>query len=213
MIVESVTVGPFEENCYLVLDAASRRAILIDPGENDPRIARMVKDSDATLEAIWLTHAHLDHIGGIAAVLREWKVPVFMHPLDREIFERGAEIAAEYQVAFEQPPSPDRELAEGDVMELGALRFEVLHVPGHAPGHVAFHGHGMLFGGDVLFAGSVGRTDLELCNPAHLEQSLERLASLPPATQVFAGHGPATTIGEELRTNPFLTRIARAAHR
>jgi hydroxyacylglutathione hydrolase len=213
MIVSSVTVGPFEENCYLIVDADSQRAILVDPGENDPRIMRMVKSSGAKLEAIWLTHAHLDHIGGIAAVLREWNVPVYMHPLDREIFDRGAEIAVEYEVAFEQPPAPDRELAEGDVLELGALRFDVLHVPGHAPGHVAFHGHGMLFGGDVLFAGSVGRTDLELCNPAHLEQSLERLATLSPDTHVFAGHGPATTIGEELRTNPFLTRIARAARR
>jgi glyoxylase-like metal-dependent hydrolase (beta-lactamase superfamily II) len=211
MIVSSVTVGPFEENCYLVMDAASRRAVLIDPGENDPAIARMVRESGAKLEAIWLTHAHVDHIGGIAAVLREWNVPVHLHPLDRVIFDHGAAIARQYQVAFEPPPAPDCELAEGDELEVGTLVFDVLHVPGHAPGHVAFHGHGVLFGGDVLFAGSVGRTDLELCSPAHLEQSLATLATLPPETQVLAGHGPPTTIGQELRTNPFLTGAARIA--
>ena len=213
MIVSSVTVGPFEENTYLVMDADSRRAILIDPGENDPRIVQMVKDAGATLDAIWLTHAHIDHIGGIGAVLREWKVPVYMHPLDLPVFEHGAQIAADYQVSFEQPPAPDRELAEGDVLTVGGLRFDVLHVPGHAPGHVAFCGHGIVFGGDVLFAGAIGRTDFPLCNPAHLERSLERFAALPPETQVYAGHGEPTTIGEELRTNPFLNGVARIVRR
>ena len=132
--------------------------------------------------AIWITHAHLDHIGGIAAVLREWKVPVYLHPLDRPLYDRGAQQAAAYGIPFESPPAPDRELAEGDELALGALRFGVMHLPGHAPGHVAFYGHGMLFSGDVLFAGSIGRTDLPLSNPAHLERSLERLATLPPET-------------------------------
>ena len=211
--VSSITVGPFEENTYLVVDGDSRRAVLIDPGDEGARIVQLVKDSGATLEAIWLTHAHIDHVGGIAAVLREWPVPVHMHPLDTEIFEHGTEVAAQYGVPFEQPPAPDRELAEGDVLQLGGLRFDVLHVPGHSPGHVAFHGHGALFGGDVLFAGTVGRTDLPLCDPDELGRSLERLATLPPDTQVYAGHGERTTIGEELRTNPFLTGMARTVRR
>lgn len=213
MIVSSVTVGPFAENCHLVMDEDSRRAVLVDPGDEGARIVHMVKAAGATLEAIWLTHAHLDHIGGIAAVLREWSVPVHLHPLDRPLYDRGAQQAAAYGVPFEQPPAPDRDLAEGDALELGALRFDVLHVPGHAPGHVAFHGHGLLFGGDVLFAGSIGRTDLPMSNPSDLERSLERLATLPPETQLYAGHGPSTTIGEELRANPFLTGIARIARR
>ena len=105
------------------------------------------------------------------------------------------------------------ELAEGDLLALGALRFTVLHLPGHSPGHVAFLGDGRLFSGDVLFAGSIGRTDLPLSNPAQLERSLARLAALPPETLVYAGHGPDTTIGEEVRTNPFLTGVARVARR
>ncbi len=213
MIVSSVTVGPFAENTHLLVEEETGHAVLVDPGDEGERLVREVKSAGAKLKAIWLTHAHLDHIGGIAEVLRAWQVPVYLHPLDRPLFDRGAQQAATYGVPFEQPPAPDRELAEGDVLELGALRFDVLHLPGHAPGHVAFHGHGMLFSGDVLFAGSIGRTDLPMSNPAHLERSLERLSSLPPETQVFSGHGPDTTIGEELRSNPFLTGVARIARR
>lgn len=216
MIVSSFTVGPFEENTYLLVEAASHRAVLVDPGDEGARLVREVKAAGAQLDAIWLTHAHIDHIGGIAAVLREWPVPVYLHPLDRRLYDDGTKHAAVYEVPFEQPPAPDRELAEGQAVELGDLRFDVLHLPGHSPGHVAFHGYGMLFGGDVLFAGSVGRTDLPFSEPAQLERSLARLATLPPETRVYAGHGPNTTIGAELRTNPFMTgavRIAGAARR
>jgi hydroxyacylglutathione hydrolase len=213
MIVSTITVGPFAENCHLLVDDESRTAVLVDPGDEGRRIVDAVRGAGAKLQAIWLTHAHLDHIGGIAAVLREWTVPVHLHPLDRPLYDRGAQQAAAFGIPFESPPAPDLELAEGDLVALGAHRFTVLHLPGHAPGHVAFLGHGLLFSGDVLFAGSVGRSDLPLSNPAQLERSLARLASLPPETLVHAGHGPNTTIGEELQTNPFLTGVARVARR
>lgn len=213
MIVSSFTVGPFAENSYLLMEEESGLAVLVDPGDEGARLVSEVKAAGAKLQGIWLTHAHLDHIGGIAEVLRAWKVPVHLHPLDRPLYEKGAQQAAAYGVPFEQPPAPDRELADGDVLELGALRFDVLHVPGHAPGHVAFHGHGMLFGGDVLFAGSIGRTDLPMSNPADLQRSLERLATLRPETQLYAGHGESTTIGEELRSNPFMNGVARIVRR
>jgi len=207
------TVGAFQENSYLVVDPSTQRAALVDPGAEAEQLVEMVRASRATLEAIWLTHAHIDHIGAIAAIKRIWDVPVHMHPADRPLFDRGAMQAAVYGLPFEEPPAPERELAEGDILQLGALRFGVLHMPGHAPGHVVFVTDGHLIGGDLLFAGSIGRTDLPFSDPDHMSESLERVIMLPDETVVYPGHGPTTAIGRERATNPFLTGVARVVRR
>ena len=207
MKVEWVTVGAFQENCYLVVDEPSGKAILVDPGDEGGRIVRMVKQAGVELQAIWLSHAHLDHIGAVTAVRREYNVPVLLHPDDLVIYRRGAQAAAAYGLRFEQPADPDGTLAHGQILQLGESRFEVHHTPGHAPGHVVFLGGGVMLGGDLLFAGSIGRTDLPLCNPAAMEASLASVAAFDPDTVVYPGHGPATTIGEELATNPFLAGV------
>jgi len=207
------TVGAFQENSYLVLDPASQRAVLVDPGAEADALIEMVRASGATLEAIWLTHAHIDHIGAIADVKRLWDVPIYLHPADQPLYDRGAMQAAVYGIPFEQPPAPDRTLAEGDIVTVGSLDFDVLHVPGHAPGHVAFVREGHMVGGDLLFAGSIGRTDLPLANPDHMMESLERVAGLPEETIVYPGHGPTTSIGRERATNPFLNGVARVVRR
>jgi glyoxylase-like metal-dependent hydrolase (beta-lactamase superfamily II) len=169
----------------------------------------MLERAGTTLEAIWLTHAHLDHIGAVAALKRRWDVPVYLHPLDEPLYAMAWRQAQLYGLAFEQPAPPDRALGDGDVMHLGRLRFHVMHAPGHAPGHVVFHGHGVVFAGDCLFAGSIGRTDLPLSNPRDLAASLDRIVALPEDTVVYPGHGPATSIRAELSSNPFLTGVAR----
>ena len=202
-------VGAFDETCWLVLDPATSRAVLVDPGAEGERLVRAVEASGATLDAIWLTHAHVDHVLGIAAVKRVWDVPIYMHPLDRPVFDRTELMAQMFGLPFDQPPLPERELAEGDVLTLGPLSFDVMHTPGHAPGHVTIHGHGVAFVGDCLFRGSVGRVDLPFCVPQDLTRSLERIAALPDDTVVHPGHGPETTIGHERRTNPFLNGGAR----
>ena len=215
MKIEQRTVGVFEENCYLVIDDETRRAVLVDPGDESDRIVEMVRAAGVTLDAIWLTHAHIDHIGAVAAVVREFGVPVFLHPLDLPYYTQlSARAAVMYGIDFEQPDGPDRALADGDTLECGTLRFDVMHVPGHAPGLVAFTGHGVSFGGDLLFAGSIGRTDLPLGSPADMTASLARYTNaLADAIVVHPGHGPATTIGQEKRTNPFLLGAARLVRR
>lgn len=208
------TVGPFEENCYLVVDAAASRSVLVDPGDEGERLVAMIRDSGTTLDAIWLTHAHIDHIGAINVVRREYPVPVRLHPLDLPFYESLSARAAEmYRVPWDQPDVATTPVDEGDVLTCGALEFTVMHVPGHAPGHVSYNGSGIALSGDLLFAGSIGRTDLPLADPYAMDASLERFATLPASTHVYPGHGPATTIGRELETNPFLTGRARALKR
>ena len=205
-----MTVGPFEENCYLVVDEQAQRAVLVDPGDEASRIIRLVRDSGAALDAIWLTHAHIDHIGAVAAVKREWDVPVYLHPADAPLYAAGARQAAFYGLDFEQPDPPDRELAHGDRVRVGDLEFDVMHTPGHAPGLVVFHGNGVALAGDLLFAGSIGRTDLPLSNPVDMEASLLRIMSeLRDDVVVHPGHGPSTSIGRERMINPFVNGQAR----
>ena len=214
MKIDVRTVGPFEENCYLVVDETTGRAVLIDPGDDGEQIVEMVGASGATLDEIWLTHAHIDHIGAINAVRRSYPVPVRLHPLDLPYYDQlSARAAQMYRVPWDQPDVTPVPIAEGDVVRCGALEFTVMHLPGHAAGHVSYNGHGVAMSGDLLFAGSIGRTDLPLSDPYAMDKSLERFSTLKAATHVYPGHGPATTIGRELETNPFLSGRARALKR
>ena len=213
MKVAMRTVGAFQENAYLIIDEVANRAVLVDPGAEPENLIALVHATGAVLDAIWLTHAHLDHIGAIAGVRREWKVPVHLHPADLPLFRRGASQAASYGLAFEQPEDPEFELSDGSRLNVGSLAFDVTHVPGHSPGHVVFRHGETVFGGDLLFAGSIGRTDLPLSDPARMEESLVRICELDDATVLHPGHGPSTTIGRERATNGFLTAAAHVVKR
>ncbi|HEX2721327.1 MAG TPA: MBL fold metallo-hydrolase [Gemmatimonadaceae bacterium] len=209
MIVTQISVGAFQENCYVVSDGDSPDAAIVDPGAEPDRIIREVEKLNLTPVAIWITHAHVDHIGAIAPLKRRWEVPVYLHPLDEPLYRVGGRQAQLYGIPYEEPPPPDESFVDGATLPLGRLQLMVMHAPGHAPGHVILHGHGNALVGDCLFAGSIGRTDLPFSNPAHLEASLRRIAALPADTIVHPGHGVTTTIGEERLSNPFLNGMAR----
>ena len=202
--VVAFETGPLLENAWLVIDRDSREAAMVDPGDDGERLIGGVEQAGATLRAIWLTHAHFDHVGAVKALREYFNVPVYLHEADVPMFEAGPFQAASYGLPFDGDEVPAERFFEGQGLRLGELSFQVMHTPGHSPGHVTVHGHGVALVGDCLFAGSIGRTDLPLGNAGELGRSLLRIVALPPQTRVLPGHGPATTVGDELLSNPYI---------
>jgi len=207
MIVESLLVGPFQENTYVVGDEATGEGVLIDPGDEAARIALAVERTGLEISRILITHAHIDHVGAVAGLAEEYACPVFMHAEAEPMLRALPQQALMMGMRFGKVPTVDGYIADEQEIEVGGLRLRALYTPGHAPGHLAFHvaEEGVVFAGDALFAGSIGRTDLPGGSMEGLLRSIEeRLLVLPDETRVLSGHGPETTIGAEKATNPFL---------
>jgi hydroxyacylglutathione hydrolase len=209
MILEMLTVGPFQENCYVIGDEETGAGALIDPGDEAARIALAVEQTGLDIGQIIVTHAHIDHVGAVAALADEYACPVLMHAEAGPMLQQLPTQAMMMGLRFGKVPTVDRHIEDEDVIDVGDLRLRSLYTPGHAPGHLAFYlaDEGLVLSGDALFAGSVGRTDLFGGDMDLLMRSIyERLLTLPDETRVLSGHGPETTIGEEQATNPFLGR-------
>ncbi len=206
MIIRALTVGLIQTNCYVVGCEETKNGVIIDPGGDPELILAEVKRHGLTIRYVLNTHAHFDHTEANGAVTKATGAPLALHPADRPILE-AAGGAALFGLRADPSPPPDVELHHGDILEVGKLRFQVLHTPGHTPGHVCFYEptEGVLFDGDVLFYRGVGRTDLPGGSWQQLVHSIEQvLFILPDDTVVYSGHGPATTLGEEKRLNPWL---------
>ena len=204
--VLAMEVGPLVENTYLVGHPASGKAVVIDPGDEADEILRQLGARGWTLDKILLTHGHFDHVGAVAALKKRTGAGVYIHPADAEQMRTAGRQGAMFGLHVPAPPPPDVLVREGDTVSLGDVAFRVLHTPGHTPGHVTYLAGDLAFVGDLIFEGSIGRTDLPGGSLDELLRAVrEKIFTLPGETILFPGHGPATTVRDEKRGNPFFT--------
>ncbi len=206
MIFQMMQVGPLGVNCYIVGDETAREVVVIDPGGHARQISELLNNLRLKVSAIVLTHAHFDHVMGVEGLKRATGAPLMVGEKERPVFEAVEEQGEMFGFAVPPLPDPERWLNEGDVVEAGKFKLQVLEVPGHSAGSIALYNaeNGVVFVGDVLMRGTIGRTDFPGCSFEELLKSIRtKLYTLPDATKVYSGHGPMTTIGEEKLLNPF----------
>lgn len=204
MLIETLVVGMIQANCFIVADEATKKAVIIDPGGDAPVIAKRIKDRGYDVTAILATHGHFDHVEALSGVKDAVDAPIMVHPEDIPLIKNMKNQGALFGIRVTEAPPPDNFLADGDEIKFGSLTIKVLHTPGHSRGSVCFLVDGHLFAGDLLFQGSIGRTDLAGGDYETLINSvLTKVFTLPDDTVVHPGHGPDTTVGREKRTNPF----------
>ncbi|WP_461129591.1 MBL fold metallo-hydrolase [Spirosoma aerophilum] len=213
-MIQTFEFSPFHENTYVIADDTTGDAVIIDPGcyeqAEKEALGRFIDSHKFTIKYLLLTHSHLDHVFGVAYVKRKFNVKAYLHESDMVIFNDVPTRCAIYGLRGYEPSTIDGHIKEGDQFTFGNTVLDVLFVPGHAPGHVAFvnHAERYIIGGDVLFNGSVGRTDFPYCNHADLINSIRtKFFTLPDDYVVYAGHMEPTTIGQEKRTNPFVKEM------
>ena len=206
LMVRGVVVGVFQENCWVIGSRRTREAIVIDPGDEPETILALARDMGLNVKQIICSHAHVDHIMGVRGVQERTGAGFLLHPDDLGIARSMPRSAARW-LGYEPPPppEPDAPLADGDTVEVDGLQLKVIHTPGHTPGSVSYYTEGLLFSGDTLFRGSIGRTDLPGGDYGQIMQSIiGKLLTLPDETIVLPGHMQETTIGAERAENPFI---------
>jgi hydroxyacylglutathione hydrolase len=208
--IKSFTFGPFQENTFILYDA-SNECVIIDPGcytsAEELQLKKFIEEKKLKPVMLLNTHCHVDHIAGNRFVHDTYKLLPVIHKEDLFVLQSQERVCMAYGLNFDPSPMPEKFIVDGEIISFGNTKLKVLFTPGHAPGHVVFYNEAnkCVINGDVLFSGSVGRTDLPLCSFDDLEHSIRtKLYTLPNETVVYCGHGPATTIGHEKRSNPFV---------
>ncbi len=205
MIIEGLVVGPLASNCYIVGSESNKQGMIIDPGADAEVILKKVGDLRLDIKYIVLTHSHIDHVGALKEIKEGTGAEIAVHAEDAASLQGQSFVAEQFGIPFQDPPPPDRLLQDGDSIDIGDIRFSVLHTPGHSPGGICLFGEGAVFSGDTLFNFGIGRYDLPGGDYDQLMKGIgTKLMALPDETAVYPGHGPATTIGAERRANPFL---------
>lgn len=212
MIVEAFTVGPLAANCYVVGCEKTEEAVMIDPGfssTESKRIFRSVSETGLGIKCVVNTHGHIDHTCGNGLVKEKMRVPILIHKEDEAMLtDPRINLSREMGMADWASPPADRLLEEGDTIKVGQLNLKVIHTPGHSRGSISLLGEDVVFSGDTLFAGSIGRTDFPGSSFEMIIHSIRnKLMRLPDRVKVYPGHGPSSTIGEEKRNNPFIHRF------
>ncbi len=210
LVIKKIPVTDWEQNCRLVIDSETSEVVVVDPGGDAKKIAKYIQEQELKIIAIWLTHSHLDHCGGVAELKELYNVPLYGHRIESEFRSHVEDLLKMYGVSsntMQNCPEPEFYIEEGQTVSCGAYDFTVLFVPGHSPGHVVFYNaaNSELLAGDTVFKGSIGRTDLPGGNHKLLIEGIRsKILSLPANTKILPGHGDDTTVGAESKSNPFL---------
>lgn len=204
MILRRLIVGPLAANCYILAASKGSEAVVIDPGAEAERILRVIQDNDLKLKCIINTHGHYDHFGACDQVAKATGAKILIHADDAELLGKPVENLSLIYGAYSSSASWNELLEDGQIVTVEELKLKILHTPGHTEGSISILVNGLLFTGDLLFKGSVGRTDFPNSSWSKLVESLKKIISLPDSTKIYPGHGPETTLAQEKELNPFL---------
>ena len=205
MILQTIAVGPLDVNCYIIADDITRKGILIDPGGDAEKIKKALQTEKITLSNIIITHGHWDHVGAVIDIKKAYDCPICLHKDDLEVYAHAQDIALIFGFEIESPPEIDSFIDDSDVLYAGKIALKALHTPGHTRGSISLSTDGIVFTGDLIFKGGVGRTDFPGGDEEMLKKSIKsRIFTMPDDTLIYPGHGFPTTVIEERNTNPFL---------
>lgn len=207
MRIKKIVVGQLDVNCYIISDDAKSETLIIDPGDEPDKIIEYIDTSGLKPQYILFTHAHYDHVCAVKELHDRYQAIIVMHEQEKTTYQMTAKRCMSLGYAPDDFPEPQKTVKDNDILSVGTIFFKIIHTPGHTPGSICIYGENILFTGDTLFKGSVGRTDLSGGDSGVLLRSLKKLTVLPPETKVLCGHYDETSMADEMRDNPFLKHL------